>query len=595
MKRYADKILNFKGANPFSDSQARNFSDTKVSKEFYPISNFWSLFNDQHEILLGTRGCGKTFLLKMMRYSMLKKINNPQAKELVKKKEYIGLYVPMHLEFITLFNDSSLPKNMQISLFQIAFNCLLAQSMLIEIEALLDDIEDELEKFKKVAKMVKVIDELWFNIENSDIYELSSLRNKVDKVFYNLDWKNPNLESVPTVFKRQICSSLSSVKSSITQVFMWEEEPTWIICIDEAEFLNETLQKCINSLFRSDTNRIALKVATLPFYHTTLKTIDENISVVNGNDFSYKVVDMDYASKDYIDLTNALCRHRLGTRFNQDSECPTLENFLGIVGNDAQIDYFRNEIGEDKSKREYIEKDIIENFPNTRKKNANTYIEKRKTIYDKFAPIYFTRKMYLLSKKGNSKPGWYAGASVIRKVSQGNPRLFIQLMNKLFEVARETELTEKKQSQAVLDFSSDLCKSTKALENQGPIVDKELSKIAEFLKLRTHDGPMVTVGCAFKLKYKCDDEIQKNKTWIQLAIAYSRLIVDDDVKINGITDNTKYILSYAYAVSFWLVLRNDSPQKISINWDGNNKYRVENKDVDSYQLSLFEEGSQWLG
>ncbi len=56
MKRKADSILHYDGQNPFSDSQARNFSDTKIINEFYPTSCFWSLFNDQHEILLGTRG-----------------------------------------------------------------------------------------------------------------------------------------------------------------------------------------------------------------------------------------------------------------------------------------------------------------------------------------------------------------------------------------------------------------------------------------------------------------------------------------------------------------------------------------------------------
>ena len=81
-KRIADSIRGSTQQNPFSDSQARNFSDTKLLNEFFPISNYWSLFNDQHEILLGTRGSGKTFLLKMMRYSILKRIEDQRAKQL---------------------------------------------------------------------------------------------------------------------------------------------------------------------------------------------------------------------------------------------------------------------------------------------------------------------------------------------------------------------------------------------------------------------------------------------------------------------------------------------------------------------------------
>ena len=63
MSRVADMVRGSNCQNPFSDSQARNFSDSKLINEFCPISNYWSLFNDQHEVLLGTRGSGKTFLL----------------------------------------------------------------------------------------------------------------------------------------------------------------------------------------------------------------------------------------------------------------------------------------------------------------------------------------------------------------------------------------------------------------------------------------------------------------------------------------------------------------------------------------------------
>lgn len=89
MKRIADLVKGSGAQNPFTDSQARNFSDTKLINEFCPISNYWSLFNDQHEVLLGTRGSGKTFLLKMMRYSMLKRIEDPQAQILAQKKNIL--------------------------------------------------------------------------------------------------------------------------------------------------------------------------------------------------------------------------------------------------------------------------------------------------------------------------------------------------------------------------------------------------------------------------------------------------------------------------------------------------------------------------
>lgn len=598
MKRFSNYVLGYQGPNPFSDSQARNFSDLKVSKEFYPISNFWSLFNDQHEVLLGSRGCGKTFLLKMMRYSMLKKISDPNAEELIKSKEFISIYVPMHLEFVTPFNDPSLSAEQQIIIFQIEFNCIVAESLIVELKSLLEEIEDPIERVKKSSKIVEALNEIWFNEKDSEVYELDVLSNKISKLFYNIDWKQPDIESIPVIFKRQICSSLLAAKTIISQIFKWAEEPTWIVCIDEAEFLNETLQKCINSMFRSDTGRIALKIATLPYFHKTLETLDPSISVVNGNDFVYRVIDMKYDSKDFIGLTNALCSHRLETRFDKEKTCSGLEEFLGVIGNDDQIDYYRNEFGEEAGKRECIEQKIIDSFLNVRKENARTYKNPRKTVYDKFAPIFFVREMYALSKQGNSKPGWFAGATVVRKVSQGNPRLFIQLMSELFEIAKKTELYPKTQNGVIYSFAEKFCNSTQALESKGPIIYQELNKIATYLHDRTHGEGLISVSCAFNLKYKDDLEIEESRKWIQLAIAYSRLIVDDDTKINGITIKTKYLLANAYAAAYWLPMRGDTPASISVANNLNNKYIVERKNKNNkneiiHQMSLFEEENEW--
>src|SRR4030042_6962133 len=94
------KLNGYKGGNPFQESQARTYGDEKIVGEFFPTSFFWSLFNEQHEILLGTRGSGKTILLKMLTYSCLRRFNHPQARDYVAKKSFLGFYVPLHLEFI---------------------------------------------------------------------------------------------------------------------------------------------------------------------------------------------------------------------------------------------------------------------------------------------------------------------------------------------------------------------------------------------------------------------------------------------------------------------------------------------------------------
>lgn len=592
MIRFSDKIKDYTGPNPFSDSQARNFSDEKVIDEFYPISKFWNLFNDQHEILLGTRGSGKTFLLKMMRYSMLKQISDPKAEKLVKEKEFISIYVPMYLEFVASFSNSQFTKRNQVIFFQIGFNCKLSEALITELKSILDDIEDKTIRTEIMFSLVEYLNRVWFGESDPEIYDFSMLSSKIVEMFYNIEWDNIDLNEIPAVFKRQICSPLLVSKTMITKMLKLEKEPTWIVCIDEAEFLNEELLKCINNIFRSDSNRIALKVATLPYYHRTLNTLVTNVTVADGNDFSFRVVDLNYENVDFIALTNKLCKHRLQQRFNCQLNCPDLETFLGLIGNDDQIDYYRAEVGEENSQRKVIEDKIISGCSPKRRENAKNYSNKRKTIYDKYAPILFMREMYELSKTGNHKPGWFAGAKNVRKLSQGNPRIYIQIMNDLFEKARKTPLSPKVQHEVIMKFSKRFCDETQALEKKGPVIYKELKKISSYLQDKVHSGYLKTTGISFFLKYSEETEFKKSREWLELAIAYSRITVDDEIKICGIKHDTKFMLSNIYAMAYWLPIRSDSPENIVLSHMETNAYVVKamkKTKPEWTQLSLFDE------
>lgn len=592
--RFASKIKGTDGQNPFSDSQARNFSDQKVFGEFYPISLFWTLFNDQHEVLLGARGSGKTFLLKMMRYSMLKRINDDKARALVKEKKYIAVYVPMHLEFVLPFNNQKLNEERMISLFQIAFNCYLSESLLTELNSLIEDIKDEKEQLQSQIELVRGLEELWFG-EKTGISDFDSLTTRIRKVYYGIDWDNAEIEYVPAVFKRQICSPLVSAQRIIAKSLKLREEPTWIVCVDEAEFLNDTLQRCINGIFRSDSNRIALKIATLPFYHSTLETLERGIVVSDGNDFNYTVVDMSYEGADFIGLTNSLCMHRLKERFSDKEICTTVEEFVGVEGKDDYIDYYRLEVGEQKAAQDVVKEDIINAFGEKRRNGAKKYSNDRKTIFDKFAPVFYLREMKKLSCKGNHKPGWYAGAKMIRRVSQGNPRLFIQVMSELFEKAKKTELTAKAQHEVIYDFANNICNSTKALEVNGPKAYKNLDIIATRLSNKVHGDYLVTGGNTFTIKFNAGDDLNGEVDWIKLAIAYSRIVVEEKVKRTGITLDTKYSVSNAYAIKYWIPMRSDDVMSITLDGKIDNEYEVKSRKKKSsnaenryHQLTLFE-------
>lgn len=589
------KIANNIG-NPFSDSQARNYSDKRVISEFCPVSQFWSLFNDQHEVLLGTRGCGKTILLKMMRYSMLRKIDSPKAKALISEKNYIAFYVPLHLEFIKKLSNSNLSNQDKIIWFRFSFNCALAQSVLLEIsEILLDIYPNEIEQVKQEYILAQAINETWHLNENKPIHQFWKLRDEVSKLYYGIDPLKTNVTSIPPPFLHSFGSSLTSISNCICGIL--QISPTWILCVDEAEFLDECYQKCINTAFRSDSDRIAIKMATLPFYHTTKKTLDETIEVMNGQDFKYTIIDMAYDSFDFIKVTNAIISKRFAT---EEINISTLDQFLESIGNDLYLDYYTNEVGKEIAAPQNIQNQIISQLSeSSQKHNKNkAKAQLQKSVIDKLAPIFYVREIYK-KRRGRYIPKWYAGPAMVRRVAQGNPRIFIRIMNDLFNkaVGRPIPLSLKSQHTVIESFAKSFCKETKTLESVGPQAEQYLDHIATFIQEKTHGKKLIQTGLSFKLK-----DVQIHTTWLKKSVAFSRIHVDNDSLITGITVDSVFELSNLYAANYWLPMRSKTPILISLPSNINFSYIVnspstlnrirkksQNINVDNIpdQLSLF--------
>ena len=144
----------------------------------------------------------------------------------------------------------------------------------------------------------------------------------------------------------------------------------------------------------------------------------------------------------------------------------------------------------------------------------------------------------------------------------------------------------------MMEFAKRFCDETQALELKGPIIYKELNKISKNLHRKVHEGCLRTTGVSFYLKYQSSDYYVESKQWIEKAIAYSRIMVDNEVKICGIKEDTKFLLANVYAMVYWLPMRSDSPERIKITEQEENLYLVKNNlyaQEDWKQVSLFDE------
>lgn len=601
MKRRSDLLKGYSGANPFHESQARAGAEQKILGEFYPTSAFWSLFNDQHEILLGTRGSGKTFLLRMMSYTLLRDFDHPNATEIVRNHSFIAFYVPLHLEFLASISGKNCSDDEKIEYFQFAFNCAAAKSLLIELRTLLKDrFADSRERLIAEEGIIKLCCSIWFAERSVGPPTLEDLQWELEKYYACTPfWKDGSANPLPPL-ARPILAPISSLLAKLTALLgLVPGSATWIATIDEAEFLGPSFIRCLNTFLRSEKRPLVVKMATLPFKHSTCETVAPGISIQpHGNDFNYRLVDLAWDSADFQGLTNFLCDSRL-RKCNLPVDT-TLESFLGTVGNDDLIDYFRAELPQSETSNEALLANIVASVSSERRRNYAKIKDDPQKVdrpyLHRFAPIYFTRRMRAENSRGGRTAGWFAGASTIRRVADGNPRRFIQVMNHLVERARETELTPRNQHRILTDFCDRYFDDIEGYPECGPMLKEIVGDIGALLSKRVHGDYMIDSGCNFAVEQQLLNVDVFRKT-IEFAIAYSIVVADEDTVFGKLEAGSELRLSYIFAVTFWLPMRKGDPPKVRSRHDLLNSHISEslarNRQLglvrDAFQLELFEE------
>jgi len=240
-----------------------------------------------------------------------------------------------------------------------------------------------------------------------------------------------------------------------------------------------------------------------------------------------------------------------------NEERMTLEHFLGKVGEDDMVDYyglaFPNE-----ADRDHILKGIVSSLSPARQQHFQdtslSGMDTTQSIYKKFSPVYFARRMCAENRRGNTTAALFAGAKTLRRVSDGNPRRFIQIMNDMVEVAREQDLSAKNQHRVLIDYCDRSHRASEGLPQMGLVVKEMLEAIGKLLSSRIHGEFMVNGACGFRVDDALleDDRVCRA---LELAIAYS-LVVADPITISGrISRLSELRLSYLYAVEFWLPMR----------------------------------------
>lgn len=482
------------------------------------------------------------------------------------KTDHFGIYIPLRLRLLQEI-DSSVNLNERRSRFSFIFNCTAICSFLKEVRSIITGrIHDETNRLLKERRIIDQLQSAWGLDESTPHFStLSDLSFHMNKIFNGArsDWGA--IDSGKSMLTSGLLEPIIGVIDCVNEELeLSSDKVTWIACFDEAEYLKPDLQPVINSIMRSESKGLAVKIATLPFTYTNLETETEGIFIQSdGDDFRFVNIDYDNEDPEFEAIAYNVFRNRVNliglfdTNDDFQSCNNPLETFLGKDSSkDLTAIYKRNY----RKKEEItIVNEVLKELkerPHSKKGHPDTGQIKR------YKPIYFLRELYKKHSKGNTKVAYYQGATMIKKVSGGNMRRFIQICEIIFETARNQFLSENAQQKAIFEFSEKATRRAESVYKEGPFLKEFIETLSKYLKSQMHEGPIKDVGLEFRVSEELIS-IPRMKTLLEQGIAHSYFWCDETDFLGGISKDTRFRLANFTAVRNWLPMRAGSRVTIS--------------------------------
>lgn len=436
--------------NPFVRTKAKNDPHHVIANEFLPTNSFWDLFATTNQVVLGSRGTGKTMLMRSMCPSVFCQRDDIQRYQEKQDTYYVGFWVPFELRWITQIKRFSSEVLNDEDVFELMFNCRAFCSLCREIDVLVDLVFKDQRKKSESFKMT-VVDQLvgimgWEDLGIRDIHSFQKVFGQRFLRARSCHFKNLHgLDTMKAPFLEP-CQEVTEFVGRELATFIENDAIVWVACLDEGEYLDEIQLKIINTIMRSDGVSMTIKFTTLPGHYTTLQTLKDHSPVKSGgHDFSFLHIDFDGDSPEFKRLCDELVASRLRTlpQFkNLKDEHLTLRRFLGSKNNKSLSELCLKFLGKNEG---YLNEEVRRLLTErSRKKN---YDPVKKAI-DRYIPIvaYKYLEEFIVLKKGGRKYGvTESGADRIKLLTEGNLREFLRIMARLYETATRNNMGVLKQ------------------------------------------------------------------------------------------------------------------------------------------------------
>ena len=305
----------------YSSYNARHLNASEVAETFISSSSFEELIQNNHSIILGARGCGKTTLMKML---TLPALHSWKGKLAINVREKLGFYaVYISTDIYWNVKNTSYVNQLEkfggfaerISKFSVTSSIFLSlcTSFKDVIKHEIKETNPELE-----IELSKKLIEIW-SLE-STIPQLEYVREAINKridkfnqfiqmVMFNFNSEDEIKYEQFDFLNLNYSSSVNLAIDIFERVYgLTDKNKKWALCFDELELAPKWLQEDLFRSLRSTNQKLLYKLSASPI----LSIKEQEFSASSGNDLSLITM---WDVKDNFNLSKKLISNRLRYKY----------------------------------------------------------------------------------------------------------------------------------------------------------------------------------------------------------------------------------------------------------------------------------------
>lgn len=585
---------------PCETNNARDMSSKKTAEVFVVTEDYVKLATPRNTIVLGSRGSGKTQLLRMLSYDLMCQLDRTKFTNLPDKNSLIGIYVAFSSFWAKDMKDKSWEKEQDyLYSFQWRVNLATCSAFIQCVNGILKEVvEDKFDRIIKASCIAEKLHEAWFFNRDSHIDSLEKLDNRISQ--YDNDRQSrehtllaqgassANHQMDSAIFDAALFSPIKTARDIVEQELAELNQPNWLICLDEADFLDAPYLRVINTCMRSRSERLFIKMSTMPFGHHVQET-ETPVSVDSGHDFEYLYIDHETTKPDSSLERQKFAFDLIKKHFGDKSKLLSRhDNLRSLLGESVILNPKKAPLDDTE-------------FENALDKYANDRTKKRASKLKESGEIQkykdsIVRKMNgalwlkseRASKKGHRKLETYSGTEVFLRCTDGNPRRILELSGLLLERGKDDGLpiSPKVQNEVLVAYSKTVLERCRTEEGEGYFLHEFLKELLESLDRRFDNKISTDTVYSFKVKESCNCDIkQLIKRAVDLGLVYpnQRQAIIENFICEGV-----FHPAYILAPGYYLLPRQGTPVNLfSLICDKNNNMTPAEKEKVN-QTMLFE-------